>query len=127
MSDKNNSSDAEDRADSGAPKTLKSKTYLKELATLHVELVKLQEWVRHHGLKVCIVFEGRDGAGKGGTIKVITERVSSRAFRVVGPCRRPPSARRARCISSATCGISRRPERWSSSIAVGKTVPVSSG
>ena len=50
---------------------------------LHVELVKLQEWVKHKGLKVCIVFEGRDGAGKGGTIKAITERVSPRVFRVV--------------------------------------------
>src|SRR5262249_35711004 len=55
---------------------LKRKTYEKELAKLHVELVKLQEWVKHKGLKVCIVFEGRDGAGKGGTIKAITERVS---------------------------------------------------
>ena len=50
---------------------------------LHVELVKLQEWVKHKGLKVCVVFEGRDGAGKGGTIKAITERVSPRVFRVV--------------------------------------------
>ena len=50
---------------------------------LHVELVKLQQWVVHKGLKVCIVFEGRDGAGKGGTIKAITERVSPRVFRVV--------------------------------------------
>ena len=50
---------------------------------LHVELVKLQEWVKHKGLKVCIVFEGRDGAGKGGTIKAITERVSPRVFRVI--------------------------------------------
>ncbi|MTW20598.1 polyphosphate kinase 2 [Allochromatium palmeri] len=64
-------------------KKLKTKTYDKELAKLHVELVKLQEWVRHAGLKVCIVFEGRDGAGKGGTIKAITERVSPRVFRVV--------------------------------------------
>ena len=64
-------------------KKLKTKTYEKELAKLHVELVKLQEWVRHAGLKVCIVFEGRDGAGKGGTIKAITERVSPRVFRVV--------------------------------------------
>jgi len=48
-----------------------------------VELVKLQEWVKLKGLKVCIVFEGRDGAGKGGTIKAITERVSPRVFRVV--------------------------------------------
>jgi len=62
---------------------LKAKNYDKELARLHVELVKLQEWVKHKGLKVCIVFEGRDGAGKGGTIKAITERVSPRVFRVI--------------------------------------------
>jgi polyphosphate kinase 2 len=62
---------------------LKRKVYDKELARLHVELVKLQEWVKHKGLKVCVVFEGRDGAGKGGTIKAITERVSPRVFRVV--------------------------------------------
>ena len=62
---------------------LKRKDYDKALRKLHVELVKLQEWVKHKGLKVCIVFEGRDGAGKGGTIKAITERVSPRVFRVV--------------------------------------------
>jgi polyphosphate kinase 2 (PPK2 family) len=62
---------------------LKRKDYEKRLAHLHEELVKLQQWVLHKGLKVCIVFEGRDGAGKGGTIKAITERVSPRVFRVV--------------------------------------------
>jgi len=62
---------------------LKSKDYEQELARLHVELVKLQQWVQHKGLKVCVVFEGRDGAGKGGVIKAITERVSPRVFRVV--------------------------------------------
>ncbi len=62
---------------------LKRKGYEKELARLHVEFVKLQQWVVHKGLKVCIVFEGRDGAGKGGTIKAMTERVSPRVFRVV--------------------------------------------
>jgi polyphosphate kinase len=62
---------------------LTTKAYLKELEKLHGELVKLQQWVKHKGLKVCIVFEGRDGAGKGGTIKAITERVSPRVFRVV--------------------------------------------
>jgi polyphosphate kinase 2 len=62
---------------------LERKVYDKELERLHVELVKLQEWVKHEGLKVCIVFEGRDGAGKGGTIKAITERVSPRVFRVI--------------------------------------------
>jgi polyphosphate kinase 2 len=68
-----------------SPRTekLKGKAYDKELARLHAELVKLQEWVVHKGLKICVVFEGRDGAGKGGTIKAITERVSPRIFRVI--------------------------------------------
>jgi len=64
-------------------KQLKTKDYDKELKRLHGELVKLQRWVQYKGLKVCVVFEGRDGAGKGGTIKAITERVSPRVFRVV--------------------------------------------
>jgi len=59
------------------------KDYERELERLHVELVKLQRWVVHKGRKVCILFEGRDGAGKGGTIKALTERVSPRVFRVV--------------------------------------------
>jgi len=62
---------------------LTNKMYEKELRKLHIELVKLQDWVKHKGLKVCVLFEGRDGAGKGGTIKAITERVSPRVFRVV--------------------------------------------
>lgn len=70
-------------ASQSAGKKLKRKEYDRELFKLHVELVKLQEWVKHKGLKICIVFEGRDGAGKGGTIKAITERVSPRVFRVV--------------------------------------------
>ena len=70
-------------AGSGAKPNLKRKEYEEELRKLHVELVKLQEWVRHKGRKVCIVFEGRDGAGKGGVIKAITARVSPRIFRVV--------------------------------------------
>ncbi|MEY6432820.1 polyphosphate kinase 2 [Thioalkalicoccus limnaeus] len=74
-----------DEADAIADATVKMKTkaYEKKLRALHVELVKLQQWVRHKGPKACIVFEGRDGAGKGGTIKAITERVSPRVFRVV--------------------------------------------
>lgn len=64
-------------------KRMDRKTYDAELAKLHGELVTLQQWVVHKNLKVCIVFEGRDGAGKGGTIKAITERVSPRVFRVV--------------------------------------------
>jgi polyphosphate kinase 2 len=63
--------------------TLSRKAYEKALAELHVELVKLQLWAQETGAKVCIVFEGRDGAGKGGAIKAITERVSPRVFRVV--------------------------------------------
>ena len=62
---------------------LSNKEYAKAMKALHVELVKLQQWVQKAGLKVCIVFEGRDGAGKGGTIKAITERVSPRVFRVI--------------------------------------------
>jgi polyphosphate kinase len=62
---------------------LTAKGYERELAKLHAELVKLQLWVLHTGLKVCIIFEGRDGAGKGGVIKAITDRVSPRVFRVV--------------------------------------------
>ena len=62
---------------------LPNKAYNAALRELHVELVRMQEWVKHAGLKVCIVFEGRDGAGKGGVIKAITERVSPRVFRVV--------------------------------------------
>ena len=62
---------------------MKRKDYDQQLERLHGELVKLQEWVKHDGLKVCVVFEGRDGAGKGGTIKAITDRVSPRVFRVV--------------------------------------------
>jgi polyphosphate kinase 2 (PPK2 family) len=62
---------------------LSRKAYESALAELHVELVALQRWVQATGAKVCILFEGRDGAGKGGTIKAITERVSPRVFRVV--------------------------------------------
>ena len=62
---------------------LKNKEYLKELRKLQGKLCELQEWVKHNGLRVIIVFEGRDAAGKGGTIKAITERVSPRVFRVI--------------------------------------------
>src|SRR5689334_20814304 len=62
---------------------MKRKEYEREMRLLHGELVALQEWVKASGAKICIVFEGRDTAGKGGTIKRITERVSPRVFRVV--------------------------------------------
>jgi polyphosphate kinase 2 len=64
-------------------KKLKTKEYLKELGRLQAKLCILQEWVKAKGLRVVVVFEGRDAAGKGGTIKAITERVSPRVFRVV--------------------------------------------
>jgi polyphosphate kinase 2 len=64
-------------------KKLKTKKYEKELRKLQAELCKLQDWVKHKGLRVIVLFEGRDGAGKGGTIRAITERVSPRVFRVV--------------------------------------------
>jgi polyphosphate kinase 2 len=62
---------------------MKRKVYEGELRRLHAELVAMQEWVKGTGAKICVVFEGRDSAGKGGTIKAITERVSPRVFRVV--------------------------------------------
>jgi polyphosphate kinase len=70
-------------SDGASAADLSRKAYDKALRKLHVELVKLQPRVAHTGAKVCIVFEGRDGAGKGGTIKAITEKVSPRVFRVV--------------------------------------------
>ena len=66
-----------------AAEKLKGKKYMKELLKLQAELCRLQEWVKYKGLKAVILFEGRDGAGKGGTIRAITERVSPRVFRVV--------------------------------------------
>ena len=78
--------DHQDGGGSGRTSTvtkMKQKEYLRELRRLHGELVAMQEWVKASGAKVCIVFEGRDTAGKGGTIKAITERVSPRVFRVV--------------------------------------------
>ncbi len=62
---------------------MKNTEYRREVRRLHGELVAMQEWVRSTGAKICVVFEGRDTAGKGGTIKAITERVSPRVFRVV--------------------------------------------
>jgi polyphosphate kinase 2 len=66
-----------------AREKLKEKVYRKEMKKLHVELVKMQTWVKAKGLKVVVIFEGRDAAGKGGTIKALTEAVSPRVFRTV--------------------------------------------
>jgi polyphosphate kinase 2 len=94
MSDKGHRSKAKASADAGkkrrGPRTdepcaakLGRKEYERELERLHAKLVQVQGWVQRTGAKICIVFEGRDGAGKGGTIKALTERVSPRVFRVV--------------------------------------------
>jgi polyphosphate kinase 2 len=70
-------------AGAGPPPKMKRKAYEREMRVLHGELVAMQEWVKASGARICVVFEGRDTAGKGGTIKRITERVSPRVFRIV--------------------------------------------
>ena len=96
--------------DAGVKHKMKRKQYEKEMRVLHGELVAMQEWVKATGARVCIVFEGRDTAGKGGTIKRITERVSPRVFRVVAlPA--PSEREKSRCTSNATCRTSRLRER----------------
>src|SRR5258706_1221747 len=70
-------------ANGGTGAKLKRKQYEKALRKLQTELCRLQEWVKHKGLRVIIVFEGRDAAGKGGTIRAITQRLSPRVFRLV--------------------------------------------
>jgi polyphosphate kinase 2 len=77
------SAGARQQAESGSPPKMKRKAYEREMRVLHGELVAMQEWVKSSGAKICLVFEGRDTAGKGGTIKRITERVSPRVFRVI--------------------------------------------
>src|SRR5688572_10724144 len=69
--------------DAAGPRKLSGKEYAKQLLKLQVELCHLQAWVKAKGMRVIVLFEGRDGAGKGGTIRAITERVSPRVFRVV--------------------------------------------
>jgi polyphosphate kinase 2 len=71
------------KAEAEAGGKLKRKKYEKELRKLQAELCLLQDWIKHKGLRIMVVFEGRDGAGKGGTIRAITERVSPRVFRTV--------------------------------------------
>src|SRR6478672_5867647 len=97
-----------------ATKTLKRAEYEEELARLHVELVHLQEWVKRKGQKVAVVFEGRDGAGKGGAIKAITDRVSPRVFRVVAL--RAPTEREQSQMSDLMRTVSAQCRReWQSS------------
>jgi polyphosphate kinase 2 len=70
-------------ADDAGPKKMKRKEYEKHMHKLQVELCRLQDWVKAEGARVIVIFEGRDAAGKGGTIKAISERVSPRVFRVI--------------------------------------------
>ena len=74
---------ARQAAEASQPPKMKRKEYEREMQVLHGELVAMQEWVKESGAKICVVFEGRDTAGKGGTIRRITERVSPWVFRVV--------------------------------------------
>src|SRR4051812_42145211 len=83
MSKSNGKAKDDDKENGDGNGKLKNKEYMKELRRLQAELCKLQDWVKHNGLRVMVLFEGRDGAGKGGTIRAITERVSPRVFRVV--------------------------------------------
>jgi polyphosphate kinase 2 (PPK2 family) len=80
---------------------MKRKQYERELRRPHGELVAMQAWVKASGAKVCVVFEGGDTAGKGGTIKAITERVS-RGCSVSSPCPPPPNASSHRCACNDT-------------------------
>ena len=80
---------------------MKRKAYEKELRKLQTKLCRLQAWIKQKGLRVIVIFEGRDAAGKGGTIKAIAERVSPRVFRVVAlPA--PTEREKTRCSCSAT-------------------------
>jgi polyphosphate kinase 2 (PPK2 family) len=89
------------------PKKMKRKAYEAELAKLEVELVKLQGWIKEKGLKIAVIFEGRDSAGKGGVIKRITRR----------------RRKRRSGIFSATSLTCLQQGRWCSSTAAGTTVP----
>ena len=118
----NKAKKAENKNASEGLAKLGGKDYERELAKLHAELVKLQLWVVDKGLKVAVVFEGRDGAGKGGVIKAITERVSPRVFRVVAlPA---PTERENICDArtGAFAGLSTsRPERYCGSGSADQT------
>jgi polyphosphate kinase 2 (PPK2 family) len=88
------------QSDAVSKPQLKNKQYIKELRKLQTELCKLQDWVRHSRLRAIIIFEGRDGAGKGGVIKAIMERVSPRIFRLVAlPA--PRTVRKLSCSFNA--------------------------
>ena len=81
--DASNGADASSGAEASQRQRFRNKAYLLELARLQLELVKLREWIRQQGLRVVVVFEGRDAAGKGGVIKTITQSLNPRVCRVV--------------------------------------------
>ena len=103
-------------------KSTKRKQYEKELRRLQGELCKLQDWVKYKGLRAIVVFEGRDAAGKGGTIRAITERLSPRVFRLVAL---PAPSDREKCQMYMQRYIQHFPASGesSSSIEVGTTGP----
>jgi polyphosphate kinase 2 (PPK2 family) len=104
---------------------LAKKEYEAELFKLQVELVKLQDWAKHSGARIVIIFEGRDAAGKGGIIKRIMERVSPRVFRLVAlPA--PTKDKRPRCTCNATLNNYPRAVKSSSSTGAGTTAQASS-
>ena len=103
----NGNDTAQKKAAGRLPKTV----YEAELAKMQVELVKLQEWIKHQNLKVVVIFEGRDAAGTGGSIKRITQSLSPRVCRVVAlPA--PTERERTQCISSAMYSTCLRPGKW---------------
>ena len=112
-----------ERQDHNGKSSLKRKQYEKELRRLQAELCRLQDWVKYKGLRVIVVFEGRDGAGKGGTIRAIRERVSPRVFQLVALPPAPSDREKSQMIFSAIFRTSPQPARWSSLTAVGTTAP----
>lgn len=111
-----------DKKSSGEPRKLPRSLYERELYRLQTELVKLQEWVRAEGARLVVVFEGRDAAGKGSTIKRVTEHLNPRVARIVA-LPRPPSASAANGISNAMSSTFRPRGKWSCSTGAGTTAP----
>ena len=112
------------KVEASAPtKRLKRKLYDKDLRKLHIELAKLQATIQKRGLKVVVIFEGRDAAGKGGVIKRIIEPLNPRVVRVVAlPA--PTGGTRRSGTSSVTSRTCRREAKWSCSTEAGTTEPV---
>jgi polyphosphate kinase 2 (PPK2 family) len=113
-------------AGQAAKQTIDRRTYFKELFRLQGELVKLQDWVQHHKLKVVVIFEGRDSAGKGGVIKRITQRLNPRICRVAAL---PAPNERERTQWYFQRYVSHLPPAAKSfcSTAAGTTAPASNG